>query len=230
MVCQFCNMLMACGFLLASVMAHAQTYNVATDFSLVSNPNGVWSYGETAALTSSLLLYTNSNANFLGGLEQWRGNAASNPNLSVFFNATSSPIIGVAPGHLAFHPGPMGEFSTVRWTAPASGKFRITTLFTAIGGGNTDVHVLRGNTDLFDGTTTTVGTTASYSIPLNNVSAGETIDFKVGYGANGTYFGDTTELSAVVVDLNSVPEPGAVALFLAGALPGIEMLRRRRRK
>jgi hypothetical protein len=48
-------------------------------------------------------------------------------------------------GQLAFHPGPDGEYSIVRWTAPISGPVSLIALFTGlddVGGTTTDVPVL----------------------------------------------------------------------------------------
>ena len=54
--------------------------------------------------------------------------------------------------HLALHPGPKGEYSVVRWTAPEAGTVEISTRFTGLAErATTDVHVLHNGRALFDG-------------------------------------------------------------------------------
>src|SRR6476660_6663080 len=64
--------------LLFSQVSAAQTANFVTadydavrDFSIVSNPNGVWSYGWTSTLGSPLNLYTVMDSTTFPGLSGW---------------------------------------------------------------------------------------------------------------------------------------------------------------
>src|SRR5262249_12496729 len=63
--------MLACG--LASPARADIIYSAANDFSLASNPNGVWSYGYENTLGASLQLYDIATTNARGtvGLDQW---------------------------------------------------------------------------------------------------------------------------------------------------------------
>jgi len=115
-----------------SGLAHAGVvYDVAKDFSITSNPNGVWSYGYETSLGSSLQLYDEPMTEVFGapGLQAWLSSqvqASLAPN--VFYNSTASDITYGGSARLAahsvsFHPGPDGEYSVIRWTAPTAGTY-----------------------------------------------------------------------------------------------------------
>jgi len=76
----------------------------------------------------------------------------------------------------------------------------------------TDVHVLLdGGTHLFD------GNISSFNAPLpfnltRILAAGDTIDFAVGVGTDGSFAFDSTGLSATIVPSSSVPGPSTLAL------------------
>jgi hypothetical protein len=135
------------------------------------------------------------------GLEAWRPEGRVDPCVSR--NATSRVIqaLGItwAPGQLSFHPGAGGEYSAVRWTAPAAGKVAIAAEFKSIAErATTDVHVLHNARALFDGgiNVNGAGPTAVFRGSAD-VKAGDTIDFAVGYG-NGNYGADTTALAVSI--------------------------------
>jgi hypothetical protein len=110
------------------------------------------------------------------------------------------------PHELTFHPGPDGERSVLRWTAPSAGTYTIDVTFGGRdpGGASTNVHVLRGVNPLFDG-----NVVGFYGAPVEfhsgnmNLSAGETIDFVVGDGGND-HFDDTTAIDAQIRDADTV--------------------------
>ena len=111
---------------------------------------------------------------------------------------TRSTASGITwpPGQLALHPGPSGEYSVVRWTAPADGAMR--------GGGH--VHraspsgrpptstSLHNGKPLFDGCINLDGAATRRSSEARRGQAGDTIDCVVGCG-NGNYGADTTALA-----------------------------------
>jgi alpha-galactosidase len=105
------------------------------------------------------------------------------------------------PGRLAFHPGPQGEYSVVRWTGLTTGEYAVQAEFLAIDEQTTtDVHVLHGGRSVFtdrinlDGR----GRRAVYEGTLK-LAQGGTLDFVVGWG-NGTHASDSTGLAAVLRD------------------------------
>lgn len=233
---------------LACVAGSAQAVTVhdaTADFSAVSNANGVWSYGYETSLGGSFTLYTHAEPSLdpgvTGSADGWNAGAGLLPWVakagpSGWDCCTSSGTTAhAAAGTLTLHPGPMTEYSVVRFTAPTAGSYAIAASFwgqddgTNSGGQRpgttTDVHVRLASGDLFTGavngfgpsTTTSGGGTVS-------LAAGETVDFVVGVGANGNYYNDSTGLAATVT---AVPEPETVAMMLAG-LGALAFVARRR--
>src|SRR5262249_19034170 len=183
-------------------------YDAAAAFSPTSNPDGVWSYGSTQALASPFTLSTDNR--LVDGLNAWLSN-----NTGVFHNGSASTItlggIQYRPGQLGQHPGPNGEYSVIRWTAPDSAVIAIDGRFTGLDIATTDVHVLHNGTSLFDGAVNGFGNVPSFSASLS-VLAGDTIDFVVGYGSNGTVAFDSTGLTATILTDSPVP-PTAVLSY-----------------
>ena len=180
-------------------ISRAQVFDVAADFSTASNPNGAWTYGWSASLGTTVYPYVNHDNAF--GLDLWRDQ--TDPNVS--YNGTAFPInpgYAVWPAqHVAFHPGPIGEFSLVRWTAPHTATIAVTSVFTGFdynGPTSTDVHVLLNGVSIFDGYVEGFGDSTSFNTNLQ-VMAGDTVDVAVGVGRNGHYFNDTTGLSLIIV-------------------------------
>jgi len=215
--------------------AHAGlSYDAASDFSPTNNPNGVWSYGNSATLGGAFNPFTMT-SNYQG-IDFWNfGGGAFAPPL-VGHNSTSSPItfssVTVQAGELFFHPwsGSNDQFSIVQFTVPTAGLYSISTSFVGIdfvGPTTTDVHVLVDGSSIFDGAVNSYGGGPSFSTSLT-LFAGDTIDFAVGRGVDGTYNFDSTGLSA---DISSatVPEPATLSLFGLGAI-GLFWQRRRQRK
>jgi hypothetical protein len=136
----------------------------------------------------------------LAGLGSWN-NSGVGPDPNVTFNTLSFAISApwaTWPGkQLALHPGPDGEFSAVRWIAPAAGRYTITALFTGIGSSSTtDVHVFVDGKSVADNNLTQLGDKASCKEDVT-LAAGSVVMFVVGRGTNG-YGGDTTALTAAI--------------------------------
>ena len=134
-------------------------------------------------------------------VHRWSGSAGGEP--WVVFNPESEPIetpFGFAwpPHQVCLHPGPKGEFSVARWTAPAAGQVTISARFTGLPQtpATTDVHLLHQGQPLFDGLINVGGhsNSAAYSGRMV-VAQGDTVDFVVGFG-NQSYGSDTTSLEA----------------------------------
>lgn len=208
--------------------AFAHAYDAATDFSLASNPNGVWSYGYATSLTGSFILDTDTSTS--GPVQQWRGDLAGDGNPGVYKNTSSNdyqPSTAVYPANgMVMHPGPDGEYCVVRFTAPSAGLYAFSANFTGedVQGTTTDVHVLGGGTSLFDGTINGYRDATSYGSTIA-LAAGGTLDLRVGYGSNGTFFNDSTGTD-LAVRLMPTPEP---ATFAALGLGTAVIIRRRRK-
>jgi T5SS/PEP-CTERM-associated repeat protein len=179
-------------------------YDAANDFSSTNNPNGAWSYGWSASLASGLHVYpTSGTGNGLSGWYDPPITVLGAP--AVFLNPTASAItagtVNILAGQLAFHPGNLGQFSVVRWTAPLAGPAMISAIFTGrdVTPTTTDVHVLHNGAALFNGVVNSFGSGPSFDTPeIVAVLQGDTIDFAVGYGPNGTFWADTTSLDGVI--------------------------------
>lgn len=205
-----------------SAAAQVTSWDAPGDFSAVSNPNGAWSYGWSASRGSGFNLDTV--ATTVSGINVW--NYSSNQvEPDVAYNGTSDTInpSGTNPipaGSLAFHPGPSGQNAIVRWTAPSTGSYAIDATFTGrdmVGPTTTDVAVLSNGSPLWSGEVTGYLATQAYAAGPVNLSAGDTIDFTVGYGTDGTYSYDTTGLSAHVTLIDTTPPVVSIATPADGA-------------
>jgi len=191
---------------LLSLPGQAQTYDAASQFSATTNPNGVWSYGFEPNLGAFFSLYDQESTDNNGIAVWWYQTATASAPM-VLFNTSSQPVTEgtwtLPAGKLALYPGPedqTNEYSVVRWTAPAGGAV-------AIGGDfigydtqpvtTTDVHVLYNKSSVFFGLIQSYNTPLSFSL-TQTVNAGDTIDFLVGFGSNGTNTGDMTGLDATI--------------------------------
>jgi hypothetical protein len=197
----------------ATTVVNAFTYvnndDVARDFSIAVNPSPRWSYGSEPTRGGTFTLYPSHSS---GSLDLWSVCCPliwHNPTTSSVNQATNL----TPPGGFGLHPGPGGENSVVRWTAPASGTYRIAGDFIGLDYAyptTTDVAVLQNNNaaaPLFS------GNIASYNVPLPfsvdvAVAGGDTIEFTVGKGVND-YSGDATGLDATISPLLAATVPGA---------------------
>jgi len=121
----------------------------------------------------------------------------------VILNSASWPVtIGTVtwkPHSLSLHPGPKGEYSVVRFTAPKAGTYKIDSTFAEIDQKTTtDVHVLVDGRPISDAyiQLNGLGATSPFSGSVD-LAAGDTVDFVVGYG-NGHYDYDSTGLDAKI--------------------------------
>ena len=114
------------------------------------------------------------------------------------------------PGRLSSHPGPQGEYSVVRWTAPRSDRYAIEAVFLAIDEETTtDVHVLRGGRPLFKGLINLdgQGSQATYKQELA-LEKGDVLDFVVGrgdilslvVGPRGSHVCDSTAIELLIAE------------------------------
>ena len=194
------------------------------DFSVTNgNPNGLWTYGWSTTLLSTLNLYTNGFADGNGILIWNDPSHISAGAPSVFANPSNTQQGVLPPMSAAFHPGASGEFSQYVWTAPSSGSFSISALFSPFDSGGTDVHILDNGVSLFSAQVSP-GNPQSFNGVIV-VAAGDIISFAVGVGTDGTYNSDTTGIFATI---QSVPEASTwVYLVGAGALMLVVKFRRR---
>lgn len=190
------------------------TYSAVGDFSATQNPSGAWSYGYRASARSGFTLYPYHRISAVCAcLDGWwpTPDPAIDTGPNVVYNHTGETVtylrITHPPDVLNVHPGPVGQESVVRWTAPSSGAVKIEGRFQGIdaAGTTTDVAVVHDSAaTLFSGNIDGYGVRAPFSI-TKSVAAGDTIDFSVGYGSNRNYTSDSTGL-AVTITHRSWPQ------------------------
>lgn len=206
----------------------ASVYNAATDFSVSSNPNGVWTLGHTSATLGSAFSPFTANGSGFYGLDYWAltpsldlPGAFHNPTSSLLLLGTSAEVEG---GQLTLHPGPSGQYAVARFTVATAGTYTFNADF--IGQDRAvsivDVHLLVNSGPVYSGAIAGYHTTASSGVFTMALLPGDTIDAAVGFGSNGNYFGDSTGLD---FNVSTVPTPGALSLL---GLGGLLASRRRR--
>ncbi len=212
--------------LLAAPAVQAATYDLAADFSIASNPNGVWSYGYEpdggGTFTPFLLTDTFSSSDAYG----WHILANGYGGIPAVWKNTDASW-NFPAGSVMLHPYQYSQaWSVARWTAPTAGTISISGMFGAGDtSGSMSYYIILNNnfiTPLLSDWSDS--SDKSFSFTNVSVSLGETLDFIVGPGAGGFLYG-TTPLQATI-ESNPVPLPGAV--WLLGSGLGFLAWRRRR--
>ena len=192
--------------------------DAARDFTDTDNPNGAWTYGWTPRRGETPFTLFTAHVDRAPGVTGW--GISFTDELVVTHNtnaaATSERTIVHRPEVVDLHPGSTGENSVVRWTAFEPGVYVFRGYFEGadVVGTTTDVSVLQNaSTSLFESAINGYQNRKPFNVTVAAL-AGETVDFAVGYGSNGSYFFDTTSL---VVSVERVTD--AVAAFSATRNP-----------
>lgn len=187
------------GFKPISDFAHAHGVKILVWFEPERVMPGTWLYENHP----EWLLAPQGPTERLSGMRAWRARQLGGPDPNVSCNLGSQPCREAAivwdPGRLSFHPGPNGEYSVVRLTAPTDGSYSVRARFLAIDQQTTTaVYIRQGNKAIFDGLICLDGRgpEATYSGQIT-LKAGEPLDFIVGFG-NGSYICDSTGLEVQV--------------------------------
>ena len=185
------------GFKPISAHAHARDVKILVWFEPERVAPGTWLYENHPEW---LLRASGGRENPMAGLRSW-STGPSDPCVTCNPTAEVRTAANIRwdPGRLAFHPGPKGEYSVVRWTAPESGPVSVHAAFLAIDRDTTtDVHVLHQGRSVFDGLVNLrgQGKKTSFDDKLT-VAKGNTLDFVVGWG-NEAYQCDSTGLQVTL--------------------------------
>ena len=213
--------------------APAASYDAVTDFSLASNPNGVWSYGSLSAYTGgtfSLYASTMADANFPGSQVWYNGQSQPNTAAVLRDNSDSTATNG---GSVFYYPGLLeldGEnlITAVRWTAPAAGTYNVAGLFQRTdnsGNGPVSVRVVENSTTvLFSADSfVTFGSQQTFNLTNLSLPAGTTLNFAQGAAQ---FNNDSTGLAVTIstslpntptIHLTNASSQGAVATLNAGS-------------
>jgi len=194
----------------------AVDYDAAKDFSVTTNPKGVWTYGYidpgASPNAATFRPYVNQGTyydNFSGrtyeGVYAWKlplpagTPKGSDFGLLVAKNLTAQKIDKFEPGQLTVHPGVNGYYCVVRWTAQANGKYEVSGQFAGIGGNPTvtDVHVLHQGREIFSDDINDYQRPHRFSKSVS-VTSGDVIDFVVGQGKDNQIWGDLTSLEVQI--------------------------------
>ncbi len=214
-----------CVAALAGQATNAATFDAAADFSPTVNPNGPWSYGTYANLDTPSTFATSLPAvSSVLGLAGFDGYLAGSAHL-IAKNTTSGTISpgtpNYAPGALILHPSSTGRQAVVRWTAASAGTYDVDggffgTDFVSTGTTTDGSVYLNGGIEFSGSVNALANQTALFDLTLS-VNAGDTIDFVVGWGSNGTFLFDSTELQATVAEVVApVPLPAGLPLLASG--------------
>jgi hypothetical protein len=205
-----------------TALAHAQTYDATTDFSITQgNANGAWSYGFSSTLGGALTLFDVTDS-----FPSWKHSVVQSLGApTIGRNDTGGDIYGIPMGFLDLHPGST-EYTVLRFTAPSTASYSLLAQCFIGDIGDTEMFVVHNNntvTPLFFAATTDTNPTFSTSLSL---TLGDTVDLVVGKKAD--FFFDSTPAVFTLIGSAgaSAPEPGTIGLFTVGGL--VWIVRRRR--
>lgn len=210
---------------LATIAGSGATHNLAGDFTVASNPNGVWSYGSKTNIAGE---FTPSSYARTGTPESWEHQAGVWP--AIYHNNSASSIItdggqGVfSPDSVWLAAGENGtprNFGVIRFTVPAGtgGTYRIETRVRSglVGSSSSDAdfHVVRNGVELLG-----INRPANSSNWLGYtntlvLAAADAIDLLVGRGNDGIQPGSILTIDAWITDVitNSPPPPTPATAF-----------------
>ena len=179
---------------------HRRIYNIGSDFSLASNPNGPWAYGIIGNDGIFKPFSTPGQTPDDKGVpvDLWYNPVTSD---AIFHNQNDFTIIsnggeGVHPANSVwFHP-PLAtdeRWAAVRFTVSKSGHYAIRATFTKVLhtlGNDVDLRIQRNGVDLFSDVLSAGEEPSAFATKLR-LQAGDSIGFLIGDSGDGT-FGDAT--------------------------------------
>jgi hypothetical protein len=182
--------------LATAVLAATAGDDVARDFSASSNPAGPWTWGWMPSIAEGFKLAT-GNYPSAAHVDRWTGDGEATLYMNRTARVQTSGTGVFMPGQLTLHPGRHGQLAAVRWTAARTGIVRVEATFTRRDYAyptTSTAWVLRQGREVFKAELNAHRSRAGFG-SLVSVRAGATLDFAVGFGANGNWAGDSTGLA-----------------------------------
>jgi hypothetical protein len=195
----------------------SSVFDLSEGFSAANNPNGPWTYGWESTLGGAFTALTVPHVSTADGgvqVPSWQLTSFQTP--AVYKN-TSGHTISVGGGQASYpdgtvwyFPGENGRpenFGLIRFTAPSNGAYRVETAVAPVypgpPQGDTDFHVLKNGAELF-GRFLATSDTASFAQTVV-LAIGDTIDFAIGRGADGSQYGSGLQIRATLTPTTSPP-------------------------
>ena len=173
-------------------------YDATSDFSLQSNPNGVWAYGYS---TPQIPAFTRSSLTFDDGkVLAWR-ETTNGPYIVRPRNRVTQGYGSIVPPPDVMNLDPSfdGRNSVVQWTAPVAGSYRVNGRFEAVDHSTTKVTVILNDDASSPFISVNIDGLGS-QFPFDFVrtfAAGDRLQFTV--NSRGNVFSDGTGLSATII-------------------------------
>ncbi len=214
-------------------VGHADVFNAVTDFSISSNPNGVWSYLAAGALFPLADGFAGDcGSGVANACLAWSNFQSIPDGVSMFANtsgATLHPNSSTYDARNYLNIDPQGLSAAVVFTAPATGFYQVAGQFLGddLFATNHPVSVTEnGTTSLFAGSIGIYGQKDPFDFMLS-LNAGDSIAFGVATGSGGCSFCNlSTGLWAeVTTDSRPITIPDPIDFpFVPPEVPEPEML------
>ena len=209
------HLAVAClAFALMASGLKAQTWDLSAGFSAASNPNDPWSYGWTESIGGSFTALTVPWVSTADGSEQvpsWQLTSYQTP--AVYKN-TAGATISVGGGAASipaetvwYYPGEDGRsenYGVIRFTVPyglGGGTYnmevQVDPVYPSSPQGDTDFHVVINGTEVF-GVFLDPDQSASWSVSIIGFQDGDTLDFVIGRGDDGSQYGSGLRIDATI--------------------------------
>jgi hypothetical protein len=225
------NLLLIAGLIgvLASPARAAAIYEASNDFSVASNPNGVWSYLYSISLpTTTPLPLGQGTCNGLVGVACWQTGLGIPDYAAIGKNTTGGvfrygTLIVPTDG---LYIDPESYTAILSFTAPQAGTYSIAGDFTGVDTNENShpVQILDNGVSIFNNTIGSYGQDDPFNL-IETLNPGDTIDFEVLTGSTGCSYCDLS--TGLDVTIGQVLEPASFSL-LGGALVAFGSARRRR--
>lgn len=208
-----------------ATVSNAVVYDVQADWTLNTNPNGQWSYGNMTDVTTPSTYAVNTNNETWGPNSDvwWKSAYGEWP---LIWKNINDPDASSFPGEILIQAWSHGEASTVRWTAPADGfidmdatlLYRYSDIQSTIFHNGTELLNVTNADYTDDGTGQYIYefSTTGLAVSANDTIDVSLIDISADYNA---------KIALQEMITFTVPEPATMSLLGLGALA---LLRKRR--